>query len=159
MVSKTSQIMPFDLELILSLESVMTTPHGYYTIQMSPSRQASYQNSTGLCTDLTTPFLLNDNRARYAVLCRPSMRPLRKWSGPVQGGQLVPNYPPQRTGTPRPHPRIWRYLPVNGVFDSFAPIYQYGTDTPFLGHTSTNRHSTSNYPHPLDGRCIRPPGS
>jgi hypothetical protein len=100
--------MPFDLELILSLESVMTTPHGYYTIQMSPSRQASYQNSTGLCTDLTTPFLLNDNRARYAVLCRPSMRPLREWSGPVQGGMLVPNYHLQRAvGVRLPLPEQW----------------------------------------------------
>ena len=54
LVSNTSQITPFDLGLILSLEPVMSTPHGPYTIQMSPSRQASYRNSTGLCTDLTT---------------------------------------------------------------------------------------------------------
>jgi hypothetical protein len=54
LVSNTSQITPFDLGLILSLEPVMSTPHGHYTIQMSPLRRASYRNLTGLCTDLTT---------------------------------------------------------------------------------------------------------
>ena len=48
----------------------------------------------------------------------------------------MPNYPLRRTGTPQPHSCVWHYLPDDRVSDPFAPIYQYRTDTPFLGCTS-----------------------
>ena len=85
------------------------------------------------------------------------MRPLLEWSSPVQGRVLVPDYPLQRTGTTRPHSRIWCYLPNDGVSDPFAQIYRYGTDAPILGYTSANRHTAPDYPRPHDSRCIRPP--
>jgi len=49
--------------------------------------------------------------------------------------------------------------PMSGYLIHSHRVYQHGADTPFLGYTSANRHSTSDYPRPPDGRCIRPPGS